>query len=219
MAGAQLSLSDQIRLQRELMAEGEYDPQSGKGYIVLGRMIELRHELAKDGNAPARSITDRAGLVLDWKHFHNGPVIARDRASRNLFITSRVGPLPDLPDPDFEFTKFVLLDGNKVPLKSIPVDMRKTLKNSDGSRVEGLDGESEAPRMIKQRYVDHARGTFEEFMVIGPVTQVLFKIDGIVGMSLISFSGDAYTGEMPMFLLNPANGEAHFAGGQFTIGG
>lgn len=211
-----MSLVDALAQQDELIRAGEINDRTGTGgYRVVGRMIELRHELAKDANAPQRAITDAMGLVMDWKHFHNGPVIGVDRTRTQLLVLSPVPKLPDIPDPTFEYAKFVTHNGNRIPLTSIPADLRLTLKNADGSRPEGLDGENEAPRMLPQRYVDHASGTFGEYMVFRPLTQILYKMDGIVGMALIEFDQEAP--EKAAFLLNPATGKGYFVGGRFIL--
>jgi len=213
-----LSLGDAIEQQNKLIRMGELNEHTNDGgYRVLGRMMEMRHELSKGANAPQRALTDLTGLTMDWKHFHNGPLLGLDRTRTQLLVITPVPPLPDLPDPSFEFSKFVELDGNRIPLASIPMEMRKTLKNGDGSPVAGLDGEIERPKMIKQKYVEHASGYWDRFMVFRPVTQVLYKMEGIVGMALIDFSADPYREDMPTFLMDPANGEGHFIGGKMLL--
>ena len=213
-----LTLADAIEQQNKLIRMGELNEHTNDGgYRVLGRLIELRHELAKGANHPDRAITDKVGLTMDWRHFHNGPLLGLDRARTQLLVISPVPPLPDIPDPNFEFSKFVELDGNRIPLTSIPAEMRKTLKNSDGSIPAGLDGEMERPQMRKQRFVEHCSGTFDKFMVFRPITQALYKIEGLVGMALIDFFPDSYSGDCPTFFLDPATGEGHFIGGRMVL--
>jgi hypothetical protein len=218
MATATMSLADAISRQNELIRAGEYNERSGTGgFRVLGRLIELRHERPAEGQVPARDITDKVGLSLDWKHFHNGPLLGMDRSCTQLLVISKVGPLPDIPDPNWKLGQFVELDGNLIPLASIPAEMRATLKNRDGSSVSGLDREQEKPPMRAQHFIEHASGTWGSYLVIRPLTQALYKIDGLVGMNLIDFSSSIGEGNSPAFLLDPATGEGHFLGGQFHL--
>ncbi|HWE00682.1 MAG TPA: hypothetical protein VG345_16640 [Bryobacteraceae bacterium] len=204
-----MPLAEAVAQQNELVRQGEFNSKTGLGgFRVLGRLIEIRHERPTGGNTPARAITDTVGLSLDWKHFHNGPPIGLDRSRTQLLFLDRVPPLPEMIDPNWMPSQFVEVGGNRVPLGSVPKDMYKTL---------GITAELEAPPRVKQNFVSHGCGTWGDFLVIGPLTQALYKIDGIVGMNLIDFASSTYAGDSPMLLINPATGEGHFLGGRFLL--
>jgi hypothetical protein len=202
-----------IHRQRALVDRGEITKENGQGgYTVLGRLIELRYELTPDHRVPTHLRPDLRGLVIDWGNPQNGPLVGRARGAEELLVISKVKPLPDIPDPTFVPETFVTWNNNRIPLASIPPDMRANLKNDDGSAVGGVDQQIGHPRMMKQRFVDHCAGTVGEFMVFRPLTEGLVKLAGLPQLLKIAFEsqGAAQAG----FYLNPATGIAHFLGGK-----
>lgn len=204
---APLTLEDVLKHQTELIKQGEYNERSGLGgYRVLGRLIELRHEISKDANEPNREETKKIGVSMDWRHFHNGPLMGLTKDRTQLLFLSKVNPLPDIVDPDYKQTQMVKTDYGLIPAASLSPEALKAQNIT-----------LEKTPMKKQRFIDHMSGTFGNFMVCRPLTQALFKIDGLIGMTTIDFASDVYTGESATFFLDTETGEGHIYGGQFQI--
>jgi hypothetical protein len=204
--GSELSLYDKLQMQNALVKEGEINRDGVGGYREIGRMIELRHEIAKDGNSPNVAAAKKTGVVLDWLHYHNGPRLGLSKDRTQLLIIGKVQMLPPIKDPNWKLTQMVKMDYGQVPAAALSPEQLKEA----GITLED-------PPMVKQSFGEHARGTFGDYMVIGPLTQALYKIEGIKGMTLIRFASDVYTGESPMFYVQPGTGEGHFCGGQFFL--
>jgi hypothetical protein len=223
MTTATLTLAERLAEQTKIVELGEYNERSGVGgYRIIGHLIELRHEVARDANSPgsvplvqetsedaaaAARALKKTGISMDWKHFHNGPQIALDRSRTQILIIGRVPKLPEIPDPDAQLTQFVNTDYGRVPAAVLSAAELK-------ERGITLD----TPRMVKQTFTEHMSGTFGKFMVCRPLTQALYKVDGLIGLNLINFASDTYSGESPTFFLDPTNGEGHILGGQFYLG-
>lgn len=204
---ATLTLENILDLQNEIIKQGEYNERSGAGgYRVLGRMIEMRHEEAKDSNTPDREQTKNVGLVMDWKHFHNGPALGLTKDRKQLLFLSRVNPLPDLVDPNWRDTQMVQTSYGLIPARAL---------SEEALKAQGITLQNRP--MIKQRFVDHMSGTIGKFYVCRPLTQILFKIDGVQGFTTIDFTTDPYNGESAAFFLDPATGEGHIYGGDFQV--
>jgi hypothetical protein len=209
-----LILEASIERQNELVRRGEITKENGQGgYTIFGRLIELRYELTGEQKPPEHLRNDLRGLVIDWCNPKYGPLLGR--AGQELLVISKVQPLPDIPDPTFQQKTMVIWNNNLTPLVSIPPDMRKGLKNSDGSLVEGTDQEITRPRMMKQRFADHCAGTMGEYMVFRPLTEGLVKLVGVAHLLKVKFESAGAT--QPGFYLNPATGEGHFLGGKINF--
>jgi hypothetical protein len=189
-------LAAALEQQDALIRAGEFNERTGQGgFRVLGKLIELRMEVARDANAPSRALAAKIGNVLDWKHHHNGPLLGCDPMRRQLLMLSPVPPLPDIVDPSWKPTKFIKMDFGSIP------------------------DENEVRPMIKQSFEDHASGrwTGTNFLVFRPLTQALYKLDRVIGMSLISFASNIADGTSPAFLLDVTTGKGHFLGGSFGL--
>lgn len=203
---ATMALEDILRQRNEMARQGEINASGIGGFRVIGRLIELRHEVAKDANSPNVELAKKTGVVMDWRHFHNGPVLALSK-DKQLLIIGKVPMLPTITDPTWRPTQ-------KVKLKNGDEILAVAL-SADELQARGIKLD-EQPQ-IKQNFVSHMSGTFGDFMVCRPLTQALYKMDGIVGFGLIRFANDAYTAESPAFFFNPGTGEGHFYGGQFFL--
>lgn len=228
-ANSGLDLDREIERQRELIRAGEITRENGQGgWTAFGKLIELRYELTPDKPKPAKHLcSDLRGNVVDWGNPRSGPLLGKARDGKTLLIVSGVDPLPPFPDPRFELGEFVEFNGNMVPLKSIPPDMRERMKRGEikntwgkhgavANEISGLDQKLKNPRMIEQRYIDHACGTMGEFLVIRPLTEGLIKLVGINLLPKIYFESDGATAAG--FYLNPLTGEAFFLGGKVNFG-
>ena len=197
---------------------GEITRANGQGgYTIFGRLLELRYTRTNDHPPIApmmQEFFDRQGCVLDWMNPQSGPLLARTR-NDELIVIGQVPELPEKPDLGFLLDTFVVYNENKIPLASIPPDMRKGLKNSDGTPVPGTDQALRKPRMIKQRFADHCRGAMGNFMVFSPLTEGLVKLAGISALPKIYFHANGAS--QPGFFLDPATGEGHFCGGRITF--
>jgi hypothetical protein len=204
---ATMTLADILEAQNGIVRQGEYNERSGQGgYRVIGRMIQLVHEVARDANHPDEEVTKKIGVTMDWRHFHNGPLLGVTKDRSQILFLSKVPPLPDLIDPNWKRTQYVEMPYGRVPADALSEEQLKAA----GIKLEN-------PPKIKQRFVEHMSGTWGDFMVCRPLTQILFKMDGIIGMTTIDFANDVYTGESAAFFLNPVTGEGHIYGGQFVI--
>jgi hypothetical protein len=204
-ATATLELENILELRAQWAREGEINRNGVGGYTTLGRLIELRHEVAKDANSPNIEMAKKMGVVMDWRHFHNGPLLGLSRDKQLLFI-GKVNPLPTLTDPDWKLTQMVDMPYGRIPAASLSA---KELQER-GIRLEI------APQ-LKQNFTSHMSGTFGDFVVCRPLTQASVKMDGIPGFLLIKFANDVYTGESAAFFLNLMTGEGHIYGGQFVM--
>lgn len=206
---AVVTLQDMLNARNELVRQGEFNERTGAGgYRLIGKMIEMRHEVAKDSNAPDREETKKIGVTMDWRNYHNGPALGLTRDRTQLLIIGKVNPLPDIIDPSWIPTQFVNMPYGRIAAAALSPEERK----ASGIVLE-------EPPKAKQRFVDHMSGRLENFMVCRPLTQILFKIEGVQGMTTIDFTADPYPGTFKhsAFLLDPANGEGHIIGGQFSI--
>ena len=214
---AAIDIEAVIARQNELVRRGEITKENGQGgYTVFGRLTEFRYELTDDHKLPEwllKMATVR-GLVVDWANPKNGPLIGRSR-DNDVLVIGGVQPLPEIPDLTFVQKTMIMLDGNEIPLASIPPDMRKNLKNSDGTPVLGVNEEIIRPRMIKQHFVDHCCGRIGPWMVFRPIFEGIVKLVGIPSMIKIKF--EAQGAIMPGFYLNPDTAEGHFVGGKVTF--
>lgn len=208
-SSAPVTLEDVLKMQTECVRDGEFNERNGTGsYIVLGRMIELRHEIAKNANEPDREVSRTVGVVMDWRHFHSGPLLGLTKDRRQILILSKVPPLPDIVDPNWVDTQMVEMSYGRIRAAALTEQERKAL----GITLK-------EPPKIKQRFIEHMSGKTKDdkFMVCRPLTQILFKIDGVQGFTIIDFTGDSYTGEHAAFFLDPLTGEGHIYGGEFQI--
>jgi hypothetical protein len=205
---ATVTLEDILRMQNELVRQGEVNRASGiGGFHQIGRLIELRHEVAKDANSPNKELALKTGVVMDWRHFHNGPPLGISKDRSTLLITGRVTPLPTITDPNWHPTQKVKLEnGDEILAAAL-----------SAAELEARGIKLDIAPQIKQNFVSHMSGTFGDFMVCRPLTQALYKMDGIPGFGIIRFANDVYSGESAAFFLNPATGEGHFYGGQFFL--
>lgn len=219
-----MGLQAQIERRREIVRRGEITRENGQGgYTILGSLIEIRYERTADhGDVPTHLRFDVRGNVIDWVTPKNSPLVGLDRAKSILLVVSKVPALPDITDPSFLPQEFVTIDGNRVPLASVPLEMRDRIRsqqmtNSDGTRITGADQKITKPKMIKQRYADHACGWMGEFMVFRPITEALVKLAGIAALQKIFFQKSG--NDWPGFYLDPETGEGHFLGGHSELGG
>jgi hypothetical protein len=203
-----VTLDDVIARHRQLKRMGEYNERSGHGgYIVLGRVMQIVHEVVRDANAIDEDLAKRIGVSMDWRHFHNGPTIACTPDRQELLIIGPVQPLPEIPDPTWK-QKMVEMPWGTV---------NAGVLTEEELKAKGITLSKQ--RMIKQRFIDHMTGTYGDFMVCQKLTQILFKMDGVIGMTTIDFiDHNHYTGESASFFLDTLkNGEAFIIGGGFHI--
>jgi len=214
-----MGLEAAIEARRELVRRGEITKSNGQGgYTILGSLVEIRYERTPDhGPMPEHLRFDVRGCVIDWVSPKTAPLVGLDRAKTQLLVVSHVPPLPDIADPSFRQVEFITWNHNRIPLASVPPEMRDHLKNQDGSIVRGTDRDVTKPKMIKQRFVDHCCGSLGEFMVFRPITEALVKLSGIVALQKILFSKKGR--DWPGFYLNADTGEGHFLGGHSELGG
>jgi hypothetical protein len=203
---ATVTLEDILRVQSGQVREGELNASGVGGYRPLGRLIELRHEVAKDANAPNKEVALKTGVVMDWRHFHNGPPLGISKDRSTLLITGRVPPLPTITDPAWHPTQRVTMPYGEVLAAALSAE-----------ELEARGIKLDLAPQVKQNFVSHMSGTFGDFMVCRPLTQALYKMDGIPGFGLIRFANDVYSGESAAFFFNPGTGEGHFYGGQFFL--
>ena len=220
------SLGDVFKMQNEVVRLGEANEARGiAGYRVIGRLIELRHELARDANAPgqegivgtsaaqqerARAALNKTGLSMDWRHYHNGPMLAvyPARSPQQLLVIGKVNPLPKIPDPDWRESQMVQMSYGQIRASML-----------SAKEITDLGITLEERPMIEQDFMDHAIGRLRgsATVVVSPLTQALYKVEGLQNMNLIDFSADVYDGTQPAFFVNLETGEAHFHGGKFLM--
>ena len=206
-AAATVTLENILEIQSDLVRQGEYNERSGLGgYRHLGQMMEMRHEIAKDANQPDQEVSRKIGLVMDWRHFHNGPAIGLTKDRSQILILGKVPPLPEVVDPTYKPSQMVKTAYGMISAAALPPE-----------ELESRGIKLEKTPMMKQRFVDHMSGTFGKFMLCRPLTQILFKIDGQIGMTTIDFQSDPYDGTSATFFLDTATGEGHIYGGKFQI--
>lgn len=214
---AAIDIDAVVAKQNELVRRGEITRENGQGgYTVFGRLVEIRYELTEDHHPPAwmLEMAKVRGLVIDWGSPKEGPLLGKSRDGE-LLVISKVSPLPDIPDLSFTQHTMIRLDGNEIPLSSIPIDMRPGLKNSDGTPVIGTNQEIIKPKMQRQNFVDHCTGHIGRLMVFRPIFEGLVKLAGIASMVKIKF--EAQGAVMPGFYLDPESGEGHFIGGKVVL--
>jgi len=211
-----------IERHRDYIRAGEITKQNGQGgYSILGRMVEVRYELTEEHRPPkwlrdqADSMKGKLGLALDWGTTGKGPLLAQSRNEKALLIVSPIEPLAPVPDPEFTQQTFVTWNDNKIPLISIPPDMRKGLKNSDGSIVEGTDQPIKRPLLREPKFMDHCRGNVGPYLIVGPLTEGLIKLKGIYGLMKVFFQSDGVNA--PALWLDPESAEGYFVGGKFNF--
>lgn len=218
------SLADAIERRRELMRRGEITSDNGQGgYRVLGKLVELRYERSSDHPPIPEKLKlwfQLNGNVIQWDSNHHDPkqrrcpLLGISRQGTLLFA-SKVPALPQVADPNFSLSSFVVMDGNRIPLAAIPPDMRANLRNSDGTPVVGIDKKTEQPLMLDIRFADHCCGSMGEFFLTRPITEGLVKLAGVAALQKIFFT--PHGEEFPGFYLDPATGEGHFLGGHSDL--
>jgi len=129
MMNSSIVLEHEMERHRELVRRGEITRENGQGgYTVFGRLLELRYELTSEREAATHLRNDIRGLVLDWGNPKQGPLLGKG-VSGELLCISKVGPLPDIPDPSIvDVGPTVILDGNEIPLKLIPPRCRASIR-------------------------------------------------------------------------------------------
>ena len=202
------NLMDILEAQNEIVRQGEFNERSGLGgYRVLGRLIQIMHETARDANAPPDSLARKIGVTMDWRHYHNGPLLGLTKDRSQILFLSKVNPLPEIIEPGWVPTQYVDMPWGRVAAAALSPEQLK---------AAGIV--LEKPPMVKQRFLDHMSGRLgEKFMVCRPLTQILFKIEGVQGMATIDFEADSYTGDHAAFFIDPSTGEGHIYGGQVRL--
>jgi hypothetical protein len=208
----EIGLWQQINVRRELMRRGEITQDNGQGgWITLGKLVELRYERsAEHAPIPAhlRTYFARCGNVIDWAKSIRKPLIGTDRARSIALIVSNMPEIPEIDDPAFTPQEFIELDGNVIPLASVPASYLPRLKERG---VKNVNQKLSKPEKIKVRFSDHACGSMGEFLVIRPITEAWVQLAGVPAIQKLVFTPRG--NEFPGLYLDPDSGEAHFLGG------
>ena len=180
-----LTLEDVLKLQRERVRRGEF--------TLLGRLVKVVLEPARNAPLPPREQTRVLGVSLDWQDI--GPTLGLSFDQQDLLIVAPVPPLPKIADPTW-----------KPPLG---VD-------TYGAPLPGFT--PQAPPLIEQRYENftNARVRNSTFLVFSPVAQVLFRMLSAPAFRIIKGSA-GFDGTQLTLLIDPTTGEGHFYGGRFII--
>jgi hypothetical protein len=125
-----------------------------------------------------------------------------------VLIVSRVPELPDIDDPKFKPQEFVEFMGNRIPLASVPEHYKERLVKEG---VKNVNQSVSRPEQLKNRFMDHACGSFGPFLVVRPITEAWIKLAGVQAIQKLVFTPNG--NDFPGLYLDPSTGEAHFLGG------
>jgi hypothetical protein len=194
-----------MRIQNDQVRAGEWTGASSTGkYVVLGFLLQIVLEIARDAAHPDLSVTKRIGHTLDWMHYKRAPMIAQSVSpsglGHDLLIVGAVPPLPDIPDPAWK---------QKMATQQ---EIEAAMKTPDGWQPD------RAP-MVKQKLEERSSAVLKDssFLIFQPVTQILFKLNGVPGFRQIEADTSPADGTKLAFLLDPNIGEGHFYGGRYVI--
>ena len=190
------SPADVLAWQRGLIASSNYE-EIGRAWVIV-------LEASAGAAVPERRVTDAMGVRLEFFGYGQKgqpllPRIAQSRDRRTLLLLDPIVKsdgtvgLPDVPDPTWE--------------PPIPTE----------EQVTGEWNPKPAP-MIPQELAERARGRLKgtNYLVFGPVTQVLIRPEGLPE-GWIAYCGGGPDGKQMELLVDENTGESFFFGGQFKI--
>lgn len=188
-----MATADILNWQAERVKLGQFE------YIGKAWMIVL--EVAKGAHVP-----EFASIVGSRLEFFGGgvPLAQTPDHSTLLLLAPIVRPdgqvgLPDIPDPTWQ----------------PPIPKPHEIANLPPGKVY----HQPKPPMIAQKLEDRARGKLKgtDYLVFGPVAQILIRPEGIPEGWIAGCSADLHTGTQMDLLISARTGTAHLFGGRYEI--
>lgn len=197
-------VGERIRIRRSV--------QENRHYTVVGRLLVLLFALEEmDAPLPTHGMFQESKLHKFWKSVRN-PFIERGERPAERILRQAVEQAAD-DDPVFQRESIDWMQtGPRLALSDDAADL--LLIDPVAHPPDLNDARTKPPILREQRYRDRTSKAFDNFLVLKPVRQILYRPASAASFALVDVQPD-HKGNPMAFLIDPLRSEGHLIGGRF----